>query len=221
MNVRGFTLIEILVALTIMALTFAIIIRPSFNSRNDLDETLANLEAAIRFAMDESSMRNAVVRLHFKWEESNASYNVQYGPSDNFILPAKTKELVTSKEEDEKAKKKEDSVNARFHKIREFEDGDKKFPHNVHLIGVGTKSTGKLSTFAETSIYIFSTGEKDGAFIALGTDEEIAVLKMDEASSNMIRDYQKLDASDVRDTDELIGIQNKVAQDLFEKWLKE
>ncbi|RPJ66206.1 MAG: prepilin-type N-terminal cleavage/methylation domain-containing protein, partial [Alphaproteobacteria bacterium] len=103
-NNQGFTLIEILVALVLMALVLGITISSPFSSRDDLDKDVNSIERAIRYMSDEAALKNAVIRFHLLLDTDPQEYAVEYGPSDSFILPPKPEfeTSVESKEEVEK-----------------------------------------------------------------------------------------------------------------------
>ena len=62
-NDKGFSLIEILVAITLVSVVFGIFASFSFNTTDDLEEATDNVERAIRFSIDEAALRNVIVEL--------------------------------------------------------------------------------------------------------------------------------------------------------------
>ena len=111
-NNQGFTLIEILVALVLIALILAVSISNPLSSRDDLEKDVNGIERALRFMSDEAALKNAVIRLHFILEGDPQQYAVEYGPSDSFILPPKAEmETKTETKEELGEVSVEDTVN--------------------------------------------------------------------------------------------------------------
>ncbi|MFA6237531.1 MAG: prepilin-type N-terminal cleavage/methylation domain-containing protein [Bacteriovorax sp.] len=221
-NQRGFTLIEILVALFLMALVLAITISSPFSSRNDLDKDVNSLERSIRFMSDEAALKNAVVRLHLMLDRTPQEYAVEYGPSDSFILPptADFETTAETKEEIEKRKKETKSLNQKFNKVQEFQDKNNEMTGEIRIVGVATSQSQKLQTEGEVSIYAFPTGEKDEALVLVASDEDIISLKISPFSMKIDREVQPLGKGDSSDKD-IASIQQKKAKEIFEKWQKE
>jgi prepilin-type N-terminal cleavage/methylation domain-containing protein len=214
---KGFTLIEILVALLLVTIVLGLVTSNPFSSRKNLDEALNYLERAVRFSSDESTLRNAMVRIHFKMEKDPQSYSVEYGPSGGFILsiPKSLKDL--SSRDAQKEKKKQNKVNSAFTKVKEFKDSDKSLPDYVRILGVATSLQETLVTESEANIYIYPTGEKDNAIIILGTEDEVVAMTMEPFTQEFKRKYVTLDEDS---GEELEDQQQAVAKELYEEWLK-
>ncbi|MGZ3788696.1 MAG: pilus assembly FimT family protein [Bacteriovorax sp.] len=221
-NNQGFTLIEILVALVLIALVLGISVSGSFSSRDSLDKDVNSIERALRFMTDEAALKNAVVRLHFILDHEPQEYAVEYGPSDSFILPPKAEfETKTeTKEEEEKKAKGTKELNLKFNKVAEFQDKNTEMTGDIKIIGVATPQSEKLQTGGEVSIYAFPTGEKDDALVLVGSDEDIISLKVNAFTMKIDREMHPLGkpSGDVKDLAEL---QRKKAQEIFEKWQRE
>lgn len=65
-------------------------------------------------------------------------------------------------------------------------------------------------------IYFYPTGEKDNAFIIIGSDTEMATIEFFPFIDRIQRNYIKIDNTDI---DELDDIQNQKAKEVYEKWL--
>ena len=221
-NNQGFTLIEILVALVLIALVLGISITSPFSSRNDLDKDANAIERAIRFMSDEAALKNAVIRLHFILDKAPQEYAVEYGPSDSFILPPKPEfeTKAESKEEEEKRKKENKNLNMKFTKVTEFQDKNNEMTGEIKIIGVATPQSEKLQTFGEASLYAYPTGEKDEALVLVGSDEDIISLKVNPFSMKIERETHPLGKATNGEKD-LAELQNKKAKEIFEKWQKE
>jgi prepilin-type N-terminal cleavage/methylation domain-containing protein len=219
---QGFTLIEILVALVLIALVLGISINGSFNSRESLDRDVANVERAIRFMSDEATLKNAVIRLHIMLDKEPQEYAVEYGPSDSFILPPKAEfeTKVESKEEEEKRKKDTKNLNMKFTKVAEFQEQNTEMSSDIKIIGVATPQSEKLQTSGEVSVYAFPSGEKDEALVLVGSDEDIISLKVDAFSNKIERETHPLGKPTNGEKD-LNELQQARAKEIFEKWKHE
>lgn len=220
-NNQGFTLIEILVALVLMALILSISISNPFSSRDDLDKDVNSIERAIRYMSDEAALKNAVVRLHLMLDRDPQEYAVEYGPSDSFILPPTNafETTVESKEEVEKKKKDAKNLNLKFNKVQEFQDKNNEMTRDIKIIGVGTGQSKKLLTDGEVSIYAFPSGEKDEALVLVASDEDIISLEIDPFTMKINRKSYPLETSTTEK--DLNIIQQTKAREIFEKWQKE
>jgi len=215
---KGFTLIEILVALLLVTIVLGLVSSNPFSSRRNLDDALNYIERAVRFSGDESAMRNSMVRLHFNLEKDPQSYAVEYGPSGGFILKiSKVDPKELSTEDAKKEKKRQQSVNREFTKVKEFQESDKEMPTGVRILGVATSIQEAFLTENEASIYIYPTGEKDNAIIILSTDDEVVALTMEPFTQEFKRKYVPLDDET---GDELEEKLQEVAKELYQEWLK-
>ena len=217
---QGFTLIEILVALALIAIFMTMAVSDSFNTSADLDKESSNLERAVRFMSDEAALRNSVVRLHFMLSKAPQEYAIEYGPSDSFILPppAEFETKTLSKEEEEKADKLTKEINMKFNKIQEFQESNTEVSDNVKILGIGNASSEKFVSTGDASIYSFPTGEKDDALILLANDETVISLEVSPFNSKIERKSYKIEQTGNR---ELNDLQADKAKEIFDTWLKD
>lgn len=217
---QGFTLIEILVALALIAIFMTMAVSDSFNTSADLDKESSNLERAVRFMSDEAALRNSVVRLHFMLGKAPQEYAIEYGPSDSFILPppAEFETKTLSKEEEEKANKLTKELNMKFNKIQEFQESNTEVSDNVKILGIGNASSEKFVSTGDVSIYSFPTGEKDDALILLANDETVISLEVSPFNSKIERKSYKIEQTGNR---ELNDLQADKAKEIFDTWLKD
>jgi len=214
----GFSLLEILVALSLMAMVFAIASVGSYNPRQKIDETLANIERSIRFASDESAIRNSVIRLHFFLDKTPHEFVVEYGPSDSFMLPAASEEgAVKSLADQEKSDKEQKKVNQNFTPVTEFQEKNAIIADEIRVIAVGTSVHNNLQSEGQPSIYMFPTGEKDSAIIIIANNQEVAGLIVDGFSGDIDRIYKPLGETTKENLSET---QQKIGMDLFKEWQK-
>lgn len=218
-NQKGFSLIEILVAITLVSVVFGIFASFSFNSADDLDEATNNVERAIRFSVDEAALRNVIVRTRFYLDDRPQKLSVEYGPDDSFVIPlSQIEEKDSSVLNKEANDKKDKDFNKKFNRVPEFSDGPKEFKDNVRLIAVGSSLTGLMFLDGQASIYAYPTGEKDGGIIILGTNEEVVGVTFRPflLGFDKIRKYLDVDTA----LDDIPEEQDGLAKEMFESWLK-
>jgi prepilin-type N-terminal cleavage/methylation domain-containing protein len=220
LNQKGFTLLEILVALFLAVILLATVISGNSNSRQEIEGSLSNIERAIRFSGDEAALRNTLVRIRFLLNKDPQEYVVEYGPNDTFVLPTEAFENLEelSIKEREITDKKIKKLNQKFTRVSEFQDENKTLNEGIRIIGVGTDQSQKLITEFETSIYIYPTGERDNAFIVLGSDTEVISVSVDAYNFNLDRIYVELE--DYEDENDMFNQQEKVAKEMYANWLK-
>ena len=219
-NNKGFTLIEILIALVLVTLVMGIVISDPFSSNDQLDKDVSGIERSIRFMADEAALKNSVVRLHFLLDKKPQEYAVEYGPSDSFILPSKNdfETTVESKEEEENKKKELKNLNMKFNKVVEFQDKNFEISNNVTILGVATGNSSKLVTKGEASIYSFPTGEKDEALVLIANEEAIISLKVNPFNLKVDRHSSPIKLRADKDVQASLDDQ---AKEIFDKWQKE
>lgn len=170
---------EILVALFLAALIF-LALPSSENSRRhqDLQTAVDDIDRSVRFAASEAVLRNTVVRLRIELEKDPVEYVVEYGPSDNLILPVLEPDKEKNLEEAEAEKKTIAKLDSQFTKVEEFEDLTRELSPEVTLLGVATTFQKKLIREQAASIYFYPTGERDGAMLFFATQDELATLEV-------------------------------------------
>lgn len=218
-NEKGFTLIEILVAITLVSIVFAIFAGFSFNTADDLEGSISDVERAVRFSVDEAALRNVIVRTRFYLDGSPQKMSVEYGPDDSFVIPLSQIEAPTSSVLDkEENDKKDKEFNKKFNRVPEFSDGPREVPDTVRIVAVGSALTGLLFLDGQTSIYAYPTGEKDGGIVILSNQKEIVAVTFAPflLGFDKIRKYLDPETS----LDDLPEEQDKMAKEMFESWIK-
>lgn len=179
---KGFSLFEVLIALALTAIMLGVLIGGTFTESQRLDDALVDMEKAVRFSADEAILRNKIIRIHFQLDKNPQEYAVEYGPSSSFVLPAfvadKEGDEGLSLEEEEKRTKEKAAFDKKFNPVQEFEEGAQGLPDTVKIVAVGTDLQQKLILDGNASLYVYPTGQKDGAIIFLGTSEEVVALKI-------------------------------------------
>lgn len=219
-NKHGFTLIEILVAMFLIAIMSSLVISTSVSSRGVLEKEVNSLERAIRFMSDEAALKNAVIRVHFILNKEPQEYALEYGPSDSFILPPKPEfeTKVETKEEEKKKKKVQNELNLKFNKITEYQDSNSELPYGIKIIGVATPQSEKLQMDGEVSLYAYPSGEKDEALVIIASDEDLFSIKVSPFS--MAIEHEAFSLGKVEEKD-LLEKQQAKAREIFEKWQRE
>lgn len=213
-NDQGFTLIEILVALVLVGFIITISLPSGNNSRDEIDKTLEQIERSIRFASDEATLRNVIVRVNFKLDEEPQEFSIEYGPNANFVPPPKVETDVDNlgAREREIYEEQQKRLGQQFNRIRELNDGTFEVSELVRVNGLGSMDSEIFSNRYDASLYVYPTGEKDHSFIVISSDEEFATLEIEPFSMNFTREYllhNHLENYEDRD---------RGAKDLFEQW---
>jgi prepilin-type N-terminal cleavage/methylation domain-containing protein len=216
---QGFSLIEILVALMLAALVFlAIPTGDSTSQHRKIKSTLDNLERSIRFATNESVLRNTVVRLRITLDKSPIEYTVEFGPAGNLPLPERIENKNQLSLAEQKAENdKQTSLNQQFTKVEEFEDIKQEISEEIVLLGVASTSQKELITSGDANIYFYPTGEKDGALIFLATEQEMAYLEIEPFINEFNQEFIAIDNSSVAKIEDIL--QTKM-DEVYQDWKK-
>jgi prepilin-type N-terminal cleavage/methylation domain-containing protein len=216
-NQRGFSLIEILVALLLVSLV--VMSFPSDDTtekHRNLKTAVADIERSIRFASNESILRNTVVRLRIAFDKEPIEYNVEYGPPGNMPLPDMTEKVHLSLDEQKAEEDKASNLNKQFTKVEEFEEIRHELSPYVQILGVATSYQKKIITETEASIYFYSTGEKDAALIFFATDDEVAYIDVQPFLSENRTVFQALNPESVAKKEDIL--QTKM-DEVYREWI--
>lgn len=220
-NSRGFSLLEILVALAIGASLYGLYQAGGSSGRKNLDELALNLERSVRYSVDEAALRNAIVRIHFLFDSDPQEYAVEFGPDDSFVLPiikGGGSEGVSLRDR-EKYVKQIEGLNKNFNLVQEFDEKNKQISEFISVVAVGTSLSENLITDFHASIYFYPSGEKDSAIIILGSDEEVLALTIDPFTLEMERVYRAFEMEEYN-KEEILAKQKELAKELFNEWIK-
>lgn len=214
---QGFSLIEIMVALLLAALVFlAIPSGDSAQKHRELKSAIVNLERSIRFAANESVLRNTVVRIRISLDKAPTEYTVEYGPAGNIPLPDMPESNENLSLAEQKALQEKSSLlDRQFTKVEEFEDIKQELHNDVSVLGVANASQKGIKKRGEANIYFYPTGEKDGALIFLSTVEEIAHIEIEPFLSETNAVFNTLDTSSVAKLEDLL--QTKM-DEVYREW---
>jgi len=217
-NKGGFSLLEILIALTVMGIMLTLAVKDGLSQRDKLERALEELGRAITFAQAETVFRGSLVRVHFIFG-NDAKYHVEIGPSGRFVIPLdpfqdKTSLTLSEREAQEKRQKK---LNLDFHQAENFPQRRDDFASPVSLVAVVTDKLKQPQTTGEASIYFSPQGENDAALVMLANDLEIGVLKVEPFTLEQSIEYFPLAENQTGEVDWQAAVDKKV-EEIFQKW---
>ncbi len=219
----GFTLIEILVALTLAALAITLVVSDSSSTpHSKIERTFDNFERAVRFSRDEAVLRNRIIRLLIVIGEDDeeSSFSVEYGPDKDFVIPTQFLKDIdndSSLDEDEIIARKK-KLSGEFNKVQEFQEKPEPIDDQVSIIGVGSTLFSTFISEGEASIFFYPTGEKDGAFIVIGNEEEVSTLSIEPFTMDFKRNYRPIDNSE--NIEDLFEFHTAQGRKLYQEWVK-
>jgi prepilin-type N-terminal cleavage/methylation domain-containing protein len=158
-NSKGFTLIEVLIALVLVAL-FSVIAVPTFNSvfRTGSQSFAIQTASLMRDARDRALLNKSVVRV--RWDLDKQQYWAEEGP-DSLLIPKETKEKLS---DEEKKKVEEESP---FRLLREITPQHKTLPYGVKITQLVLPRKKDPVKEGIADIYFFPNGTGGGAIISL------------------------------------------------------
>jgi hypothetical protein len=190
-----------------------------FSAHQKLEETLDNIDRAIRFASDEAAIRNTIIRINFDLDKDPQEFRVEFSQDSNFILSKKVAELgqassISEMEEEERVLKK---VNQQFSAVEEFSDSAMEIPDQIRIQGIGSSLTRSFIQSGQAAIYFYPTGEKDQSLIILSTDIEIATLSTEVFGTDTDEEYINIEEEQFVDLEDFLAEKSK---NIFEDWIK-
>jgi prepilin-type N-terminal cleavage/methylation domain-containing protein len=216
-NDQGFSLIEILVSLVLVAMIFlAIPSSDNVQKHRDLKSAVDDLDRSVRFAGNEAVLRNAVVRLRLSLDKTPIEYTVEYGPAGNLPLPDMPEKASKSLEEEKVESEKRASLDRQFTKVAEFEDIKHDISEDVTILGMASTSQKKLMKDGEATLYFYPTGEKDGGLIIFSTTDEIAYLEVAPFLSETNSVFEPLKTSGVAKLEDILQTR---MDEVYKEWL--
>lgn len=217
---QGFSLVEVLVAIALMATVFTLVTSTS-DSRGELEESILHFDRAVKVASNESILRNTVTRIFIDFEavdeeseETTVTYSVQFGPSGGLVLP-KAEDLSKIGLNDlEKYEERQKKFNSKFNTVADFEK--RVLPEDIKFQGVASSYIKDIQTEGKLSIYFYPTGERDDAVIFLTSNNELAYLKIQAFSDQTILKYAPLSKSELDNPQD--SLDNKI-KEVHSQWL--
>lgn len=216
---EGFSLIEILVALVLAALVFLAI--PSGDvaeKHRKLRTAIDDIDRATRFASNEATLRNTVVRLRISLDKSPVEYLVEFGPPGNLPLPDMVDDKPNKSLKEEKdAQDKTSALDKQFNKVDEFEDIKHEIHPDVTILGVGSSSQKKLMNKGEANLYFYPTGEKDAGLVFFSTTEEMAFLEIEPFLAETSQVFEKLPTGRSAKLEDILQTR---MDEVFKEWME-
>lgn len=151
--------------------------------------------------------------MNFKLDTEVQEYAVEYGPDADFVIPTALVKVdtVESLAEQEARLKAAGEVDKKFTRVKELAQEPFKVEEPVKFLGIGTQVTGTFIAEGNPSIYVYPTGERDAAFIAISTAQEIAVLTSEAFTDNIDISYHPIE-------DSSLSARLEKANELFKDW---
>lgn len=190
-----------------------------FSPHQKLEESLDNIDRAIRFASDEAAIRNTIIRINFDLEKEPQEFRVEFSQDANFVLSEQMAKIgqavgVSEQEEEERVLKK---TNQQFSPVEEFSDEPLVFSDQVKVQGIGSSLTNNFIQSGQAAIYFYPNGEKDQSFIALSTDIEIATLSTEPYAMETNTNFYNIEEEVFADLDDFLM---EKSLSLFQEWIK-
>ena len=217
---KGFSLIEILVAMALVSIILLIAVGTDFSDRKSLDQILDKYERVIRFSSDEAILKNNFVRMNLNIDKDDGQHlSLEYSDDKNFVIDLELARRENSESESDKElrEEKEKEQNSSFSNVPEFEAEDFELPGNVVLLGSGSELTENFITSGKTQIYFYPNGQKDASIIIFATSDELATLEIEPFRRVINRRYIKIPEDFNGEFEEYIV---EKANEIFSEWAK-
>ena len=217
---KGFSLIEILVAMALVSIILLIAVGTDFSDRKSLDQILDKYERVIRFSSDEAILKNNFVRMNLNIDKDDGQHlSLEYSDDKNFVIDLELARRESSESESDKElrEEKEKEQNSSFSNVPEFEAEDFELPGNVVLLGSGSELTENFITSGKTQIYFYPNGQKDASIIIFATSDELATLEIEPFRRVINRRYIKIPEDFNGEFEEYII---EKANEIFSEWAK-
>ena len=217
---KGFSLIEILVAMALVSIILLIAVGSDFSNRKSLDQVLDNYERIIRFSTDEASLKNSFVRMNIDFEKDNGqNLSLEYSDDKDFIIDADFQKSLNEVSESEKefVEKKQKEQDSSFSTVEEFDAEEFEVPPNVRILGVGSELTESFRTTGKIQLYFYPNGQKDASIIVFATEDEIATLEVEPFRRVINRTYAVMPEEIPDDYEEFLL---ERANEIYKEWLE-
>ena len=217
---QGFTLVEILVALVLVVGLFTLIPTSSSDEQHaNLEESLFDIERAVRFAANEAILRNSIVRISITLDQNPQTYTIEFSTTGGLVLPETPEDVARlSIKEREELEKKQKDLDSQFSSIAEFAEEPKTFKRFVVMLGFGNTIKEDIIISGKAHIYFYPTGERDASILFFSTEEEFASLSIAPFENRFERNFSLYNESDTFNVE---AAQENRMKETFEQWLKE
>ncbi len=214
---QGLSLIEILVAIFLIAIASFIAVRNTFDARADLEDAIYGLERAIKLASQEAVLRNRVTRLRMNsitGPDEPHEYQIEIGQHHEILLPELEEENTRFGIDEKEKLKQQEQLDAGFGPIEEFRQYAKPLNDDILFIGMVTDYTKQL-VIDTASLYFFPIGNRDAGLIFLASVDELAIIEVMTVSEEIFIDYAPLENSSYANYE---SIARKKAQQIAQTW---
>jgi hypothetical protein len=207
------------VSLVLVVLIFSLIPSGTFGgNRKNLEESVLNIQRAVRFSVDEAILRNSMTRVLIDLDAEQVTYSVEYGPGAGLVLPEVVDESKLSISEKENQTKVLKGLNSQFKKVSEFSEEDKKLPEGIRISGVASSYLSSIKMDGKVAIYFYPTGERDNALIFFTSEDELASLDIPPFEDTTRKTYYTFTESEKVNFEDSVDVKMR---EMFESWLKE
>jgi hypothetical protein len=187
-------------------------------NRKNLEESVLNIQRAVRFSVDEAILRNSMTRILIDLDTEQVTYSVEYGPGAGLVLPEVVDESKLSISEKENQTKVLKGLNSQFKKVSEFSEEDKKLPEGIRISGIASSYLSSIKMDGKVAIYFYPTGERDNALIFFTSEDELASLDIPPFEDTTRKTYYTFTESEKVNFEDSVDVKMR---EMFESWLKE
>ncbi len=206
--------------IAIVLIVSMISIIPSGNEGGDheaLKNAMNKIKRASRFSVNESILRNVIVRINFNLETLPVEYSIEYGKRADLVLPETVDTSRLSIKEREALDENKKKFTKQFNPVTEFEEGSKQFEERIEFYGLGTAYYASIISEGAPSIYFYPTGEKDSALVFFYSPEEIAILEISPFEDTINESYYQFTQAELQNFDDALERKTK---EIFKEWLE-
>lgn len=215
MNERGFTLLEVIVAIMLMAIMTTIAIM-SVQSANELDDHAHKLQAAARAMFDEASVKDVTLRLAYDMDEGAWWVEAYEGTFQISGTARDNADVAREKEEKEaerrRLKEKYGSDAPGADPVKEFvQVGGVGFvepqvlPPNIRFVSVDTPQLQEPVTKGKAYTHFFPGGFAEPTIIVIAdinnpddrTDDRFKTLEMEPMTGHLVIHDGKMTREDI------------------------
>lgn len=164
---RGFTLIEIMVAIAIVAMITALAI-PGLNYafRTNTESFSRQMAAVFRETRDRALLKHQIVRLKFDLKKQE--YWVEEAPS-SFLLPSEAEAQKAAedshKSSNDKDKDKDNEQDQSFRLVKEITPKHRSIPYGIKLVKILSPRYKEPISDGEAEVYYMTSGISDAAIL--------------------------------------------------------
>lgn len=164
---RGFSLVEVLIVIALVALVTAVGI-PAFNSafRTSKESFARKMAVMLREARDRAMLNDKLVRLRIDLDKQE--YWMEEAPS-TYMLRKEAPRGLSEREKEEQAKQEASS----FRQLKELTAEKVPMPNGLKITEVITPRQKDPVREGQTDVYFFSNGNADGVSIHFEDDEHV------------------------------------------------